>query len=342
MSNQDDSGPSRERITTYAQIPGALRRELKLQSLPLREGVQEFGFGLIFILPTLMIFITVALELLSLMAGIPEPEIVYDVRSSRGAFLWDRYAAYTVAVPLLLCMVWFGLRGWIRQLRRARRLEDLPTSTARAAAQGEVEVRGKAVALADGSLTSALGRGPCVWHSHRVTHQVRNHKGELRKQIVSDGSTADPILLDDGTGLIVLLPGSCLMTTLAAITTEPEPGVTRVEREISVGDEIFAWGTLETLNGPWPGGDPLPASLSQDIAKRIEATIAQRQADPAAPVAIPLLLPLRDGMPVTIALKDQNPLVNDARWMAKLHLFCHALAVVTLCMVQQMLWVAVH
>lgn len=106
----------------------------------------------------------------------------------------------------------------VRQLRRARLIEDIPTSRIRSAAQGTVELNGMACRDESGEaegepLLAPLSRTPCLWYSYTVERAERTRGGQ-RWQMVERGNSRRPFLLDDTTGRCRVEPARADVTTL--------------------------------------------------------------------------------------------------------------------------------
>ncbi|MGB0955529.1 MAG: GIDE domain-containing protein [Panacagrimonas sp.] len=116
---------------------------------------------------------------------------------------------------------WFGLIvagvsavglvviGFAR-LRRARLMEDTPRSRIRSAAQGYVELGGRAGLLPGPEIVSPLTRQRCCWWDYRVELRRRTFSnGKYRDvwQTVEAQTSAELFLLDDGTGRCIVDPG---------------------------------------------------------------------------------------------------------------------------------------
>jgi hypothetical protein len=101
------------------------------------------------------------------------------------------------AASTLLC-AFFGIAAF-RHLRRARWVEDTPTSRIRSAAQGLVELCGTCNAGNQPPLTSRLGGLPCLWYRFTVEQYRRSGKRSYWR-MVDSGSSARPFVLRDDTG----------------------------------------------------------------------------------------------------------------------------------------------
>ena len=112
---------------------------------------------------------------------------------------------------LLLLGFAVGGGGWLafRSMHVARLIEDTPTSRIRSAAQGYVELAGRCRPLDGTQNLAPLTQRPCVWWSFRIQRKVESGSGKNRRQswrTVQSGTSAQPFLLDDGTGECVVQP----------------------------------------------------------------------------------------------------------------------------------------
>lgn len=95
------------------------------------------------------------------------------------------------------------------QLRRARLLEDTPTSRVRSAAQGYVEFHGHARLLPGPEVRSPLSAERCCWWEYKIEQRRTEMRGGKRRTewVTIDSRTSDELfLLDDGTGQCVIDP----------------------------------------------------------------------------------------------------------------------------------------
>lgn len=86
-----------------------------------------------------------------------------------------------------------GLRWW----RRARLIDDTPTSRVRSAAQGYVELRGRAGFAAE-ALRAPLSGRPCVWWTFRIDRKRRGERSRGGWETIQRGTSEQPFLLIDG------------------------------------------------------------------------------------------------------------------------------------------------
>lgn len=106
-----------------------------------------------------------------------------------------------VAAALGAFLVWQAFRA----LRRARVVEDTPTSLVRSAAQGYCELFGHAEMLGGHPILAPLTGEPCVWWEYSVEERVRTGKSSSWRTIERDASGAI-FALDDPTGRCLVDP----------------------------------------------------------------------------------------------------------------------------------------
>jgi hypothetical protein len=90
-------------------------------------------------------------------------------------------------------------------LRRARLLEDTPTSLIRSAAQGYVELSGHARLLPGPPIVSPLSDTPCVWWSYHVQERY-SEGGKTEWRTVENETSGELFLLADSTGECIVDP----------------------------------------------------------------------------------------------------------------------------------------
>ncbi|WP_373185986.1 GIDE domain-containing protein [Halopseudomonas sp.] len=93
----------------------------------------------------------------------------------------------------------------LTRLRRARWIEDTPTSRIRSAAQGLVELKGHLGSGGHTPLVSPLGEIDCLWYRFRVEEYRRSGKNS-QWRTVEQGCSERPFLLGDDTGSCWIAP----------------------------------------------------------------------------------------------------------------------------------------
>jgi hypothetical protein len=134
-------------------------------------------------------------------AGAEEPGLGQAVASADPAQL--AILISVLAVGALVCAVLA-----FRYLYRARLIEDTPTSKARSAHQGYVELEGTAKAMDHSPVVAPLSALPCCWYRYRIEERTRSHKeGEPRGwKLVAYGESDDTFWLEDDTGRVAVDP----------------------------------------------------------------------------------------------------------------------------------------
>ncbi len=155
----------------------------------------------------------------------------------------------------------------VSRLRRARIIEDTPTSKIRSAHQGYVELIGGAE-LASGQtpLLSKLSQQPCLWFRYRIERYERSGKNSHWRKI--EGSTSErPFVLNDGTGHCYIYPdradvSSHRKRSWYGNSRYPNPGegsglmgrrYRYTEELLCPGDLLYAIGLFETRHPPSDG-----------------------------------------------------------------------------------------
>lgn len=122
--------------------------------------------------------------------------------------------AWIVQAPPGDFWLWTGLTtglalfsglGARRALRRARAIENTPTSKIRSAAQGYVELIGTGHPAGDAPVITPLTGSPCCWYHCKVERYVRSGKHSHWKT-VREVVSETPLILRDGTGECLIDP----------------------------------------------------------------------------------------------------------------------------------------
>lgn len=111
-----------------------------------------------------------------------------------------RYGIQMGFVPALIsaATLWAAIHYW----RLKRRIENTPTSKARSAAMGMIEVHGRAKRLY--ALVSPLSHQPCVYYCLKKYHRASRDKQWQLSRITTSGTV--PFILEDDTGKIQIDP----------------------------------------------------------------------------------------------------------------------------------------
>ena len=100
-----------------------------------------------------------------------------------------------------------SLLSWRRAVKRFHAMNDIPTSKCRSAAQGYVKLEGRQKSVPNHRLTGPLTGKPCTWWHYRIEEQTRKHRSqEMEWTTLAQATSPDFILLDDGTGQVMINP----------------------------------------------------------------------------------------------------------------------------------------
>lgn len=154
------------------------------------------------------------------------------------------------SVIALTLLALTALYGWARAVRHARLIADTPTSRIASAAQGYVELRGRALPLDSGTLYSPVDGLPVLWYRLRTEERQRNGQWRFLHSQESDTS----FLLDDDTGICAVDPEGAEMLVRRRDTS------IRGDRRYTQwsllrGDPIYVIGEFGTLGSIQPDLD---------------------------------------------------------------------------------------
>ncbi|MDT0636315.1 GIDE domain-containing protein [Spectribacter hydrogenooxidans] len=99
----------------------------------------------------------------------------------------------------------------VRNWRRAQAMRGTPTSRVRSAAQGYVELEGRAELLDGPAIICPLTAHRCVWWHYRIQKKVKSGRN-TRWRTVDSGTSDDLFALDDATGRCVIDPVGAKVT----------------------------------------------------------------------------------------------------------------------------------
>jgi len=143
------------------------------------------------------------------------------------------------ALSLLLAS---GLYGWLRSVQHARLILDTPTSRIASAAQGYVELRGRARALDGTPLHSPVDGLPVLWY--RVVTERRGADGKWRKLNACESDAS--FLLDDGSSVCAVDPeGAEMLVRRRDLSTRGDTRTT--QWSLINNDRVYALGEFITL-----------------------------------------------------------------------------------------------
>lgn len=186
------------------------------------------------------------------------------ISAQGGASLHDNQLVFLIAACLVaLVCFWFVFH----YLRRARLIEDIPTSRIRSAAQGYAEIVGTVSPARNKELAAPLSGHSCVWYSYKVQRLQKSGRSNHWKTVEEGTSNQYFVIQDDTDACIVHPEGAEVMTahsrTWYGNTPRPGQADTRnillrvlssrryryIEKLIHVHDIIYALGSFGTSGG---------------------------------------------------------------------------------------------
>jgi hypothetical protein len=142
----------------------------------------------------------------------------------------------------LMSLVSFA--AWIGNYRRLRQIADTPLSNIATAAQGYVEIAGRAEAPAGTPLLSRLTNLPCVWYHYEVYEKSSDDKWSLQDSGISD----EPFVVRDASGQCVVDPEGAEVVC-SRKQTWTQDTYRYVEWLLLAREQIYALGDFVTIGG---------------------------------------------------------------------------------------------
>jgi len=169
--------------------------------------------------------------------------------------------------PIILGLIGtISFFAWIGNQRRSRLILDTPTSRISSAAQGYVELTGRARQAHDIPLLSKLTLLPCVWYRYIIEQERSDNKGY---DIVEQGTSDGTILIDDGSGQCFIDPDYAEVITSHKQVWK-KGGYRYTEYLLSPLDTLYAIGELTTLGG---------ANSNLDVKEDLNALLTEWKRD---------------------------------------------------------------
>lgn len=187
--------------------------------------------------------------------------------AAQAALALVAYAAHTRTVLMLAltALACVSLAAWIFVRRRARAIADTPTSKVASAAQGYVELCGRAEQLPAAPTVSPYTGLPCVWYRYRV--EQRDSKNRW-VQVDSRCSEQCFRLVDESGACLVDPAGAEVITSRAE--TWIRDGYRYTEQLLLAKDHLYALGEFSSTSG---------ATLERDTRAATAALLAEWKAD---------------------------------------------------------------
>ena len=154
---------------------------------------------------------------------------------------------WLIVLPLIAAL---SLWAWTAMFRRYRAVGDTPTSQVASAAQGYVELYGRAQYRPEAKARAPLSGRECCWYRYRRERKNSDNKWVLEAQ----GQSVATFLLRDATGTCVVDPERAEIVTTHAQTWQEED-FRLTEWWIADGDPLYALGEFRTLRAADPRND---------------------------------------------------------------------------------------
>jgi len=171
-----------------------------------------------------------------------------------------------------------GFWMWQHGQRRARLIEDIPTSKIATAPQGYVELLGRAVQLPDAPLLTGLSGTPCLWYRWEVAQRGdATHTRDLVTGLFasfvywpeSSELSQYSFGIEDDTGVAVIFPHQAEII-VAHRQVWHEGDRRYIEERIMPGDALYVLGDFSTHN---------PGQVAFDMLDEVAAQISIWRAD---------------------------------------------------------------
>ncbi len=134
--------------------------------------------------------------------------------------------------------------AWVGNYRRLRHIADTPLSNIGTAAQGYVEIAGRAEVPGGTPLTSKLTHLPCVWFQYEIYEKSSDDKWSLQDSGISD----EPFVVTDASGQCVIDPEGAEVVC-SRKQTWTRGGYRYVEWLLLPRELIYALGDFVTVGG---------------------------------------------------------------------------------------------
>jgi hypothetical protein len=144
--------------------------------------------------------------------------------------------------------------AWASSFHRKRLIADTPTSRIGSAAQGYIELHGRAVLDEDNLIRSPVSGISCVWYRYQIYQRLDNNKWRQVGHGVSDSI----FQITDGSGRCFIDPDHAeIIGAERRVTTD---GQYRRIEELLFGHSVYALGEFSTQ-----GGASTQLSLKEDM-----------------------------------------------------------------------------
>jgi hypothetical protein len=149
--------------------------------------------------------------------------------------------AWVAAFALIALISFFA---WASTFRRSRAIADTPTSKIGSAAQGYVEILGRASNAPESLAPAKMGSLPCVWFRCITYRRTSDNKWQEIGRETSDSVFE----ISDETGRCMIDPDDAEVLTTHRRTWY-EGQYKHVEEQLFPGDNIYVLGEFSTIGG---------------------------------------------------------------------------------------------
>jgi E3 Ubiquitin ligase len=191
-------------------------------------------------------------------------------------------------VSTILTLVAIGGFFWAFYcLRRARVIEDTPTSKIRSAAQGYVELHGQQLRMDGDPISAPLSKLDCTWWAYEIERHERSGKNSYWRTI-HKGISEGLFLVDDGTARCIVDPDAAEVTPSTRIVwnghsewPDSAPDSSKLfgfgryrytEQRMHHGEELYALGFFHTR------GDHMDIDMNAALGERLRGWKQDRAA----------------------------------------------------------------
>lgn len=158
--------------------------------------------------------------------------------------------------------------AWLGSLRRTRAIAELATSRIASAAQGYVELMGRANSDKAQLIYTPLGGIACIWYRYRL-YSKDNAKREWRQ--IDSGTSSSTFDISDPTGVCTVDPDHAEVVGAEVRTSYPG-GDKLVEECLFGGSTIYVLGDFSTVGG---------SSSALNVREDVSALLARWKQDRA-------------------------------------------------------------
>lgn len=164
----------------------------------------------------------------------------------------------------LSAMSLVSFAAWVGNYRRLRQIADTPPSKIASAAQGYVELFGRAEEPGGTPIVSKLTGLQCVWFHYEIYEKTRSKDG-YDWSLKEEGDSDDPFVIRDATGQCIIDPEDAEVVT-SRKNTWIEGDYRCTEWLVLPRDKIYALGEFATIGGA-DGALDLNADVSALLAE---------------------------------------------------------------------------